>query len=122
MKVWAKDDPEPQDWLVVLKGQVDSPDNGSILLLAHYVDVIFGNVLITPLNTGPDTTAPQISDVTVAVEPEGATIHWITDEPATSKVNFGQTSSYDRTVEDSSLVTEHFIYLDSLQTRATVSF
>ena len=122
MKVWPVGEVEPENWLVTLNGSSDSPKNGSILLLAHYAELVFGDIFISPLNVEPDTTPPVISDVSVAVEPDGATVHWITDEPATSQVNFGKTTTYNKTIEDLSFSTEHFIYLDNLQSEQLYHF
>ncbi len=121
-KVWHEDDPEPANWFKELNGQADSPQSGSILLAAHYVQMIFRNVTITPLNGQPDVTPPVISDVIVSEEPDGATVHWKTDEPATSTVNYGETAAYGETVTDSALKTEHYLYLDNLDSEEIYHF
>jgi hypothetical protein len=68
--------------------------------------------------TGPggDETPPVISGVNaVNITMTGATITWDTDEPATSRVQYGATVSYgNSTVEDSNLVTGHSVDLTDL--------
>jgi hypothetical protein len=48
MKVWVDGSPEPADWEIVGTDPVDVP-SGSVLLLAHFTDVSFGNVVVNPL-------------------------------------------------------------------------
>jgi len=65
----------------------------------------------------PDTTAPVISEVAVSgITDSAATITWTTDEPATSQVEYGTTSSYDSTTTlDEALVTSHSVSLTGLE-------
>jgi len=64
---------------------------------------------------GPDTTPPVISSVSANPGSTGATITWITDEPSTSQVEYGETTSYGyATPEDTSLVTNHSVTLSGL--------
>jgi hypothetical protein len=66
---------------------------------------------------GPgDGIPPVISDINaVNIVRTGATITWNTDEPATSRVEYGATASYgNSTVEDSNLVTGHSVNLTDL--------
>ena len=53
------------------------------------MDVVFVRV--------PDTTAPTISGVQASVTQLGATISWNTNEPATTQVQYGLTTSYGST-------------------------
>ena len=63
----------------------------------------------------PDTTPPVISNVDVAASVDTATVTWTTDEPATSAVASGETTSYENgTVGDPTLVTSHSITLTGL--------
>ena len=48
LKVWDANEQEPQDWEVVAVDTSDVP-SGSLLLIAHYVDVSFGNIVIQPI-------------------------------------------------------------------------
>lgn len=47
-RIWESGTPEPTSWL--LEGQESSDDisSGSVLLVAHHVDVTFGNVTVVP--------------------------------------------------------------------------
>ena len=61
-----------------------------------------------------DVTPPTISNVQVQAGQTSATITWDTDEPATSNLAYGLTSSYGSTVYDPSLETSHSVELDGL--------
>jgi hypothetical protein len=59
-----------------------------------------------------DTTGPVITNVTESIiSYNTATIGWTTDEPATSFVEFGQTTAFGRTVGSYVLTTSHSIAL-----------
>lgn len=66
--------------------------------------------------TQTDSTPPVISNVTVAaVEQDRALITWTTDDPSTSRVDYGLTTSYDQsTAEDPALVTGHSVLVTGL--------
>jgi uncharacterized repeat protein (TIGR02543 family) len=113
-KVWEASEPEPSDWYLSGYGNGIDPDeaHGSVLLVSHRTDASFGDVTITP---GPfDDTPPVISDVQVIPSETTAMITWTTDEPATSRVDYGESSSYGDSVDDSALVAEHAITLTGL--------
>ena len=63
-----------------------------------------------------DTTAPTISARTVtSVTANAATVTWTTNEPATSQVDYGLTTSYGSTTTlDASLVTAHSVVISGL--------
>ena len=71
-----------------------------------------------------DTTAPVISNVTVSdITETTVTITWTTDEPATSQVEYGPTTSYGSTTTlDEDLVTSHSVSLSELQPDTTYHF
>lgn len=65
--------------------------------------------------TPPDTTDPIISNIQVInIDTDSATITWDTDEPSTSVVDYGLTSSYTDQESDPTLVTSHSINLTGL--------
>ena len=73
---------------------VDAAGNGS-----SSNDDVFANL---------DTEPPVIADVALElVPPSSAVFRWATDEPATSRVDYGLDDSYGASAEDASLVTEH---------------
>jgi hypothetical protein len=47
-KIWAQGAPEPAAWTLSVL-EPDGPATGSVGLIAHHVDVRFGNVSVTPL-------------------------------------------------------------------------
>jgi hypothetical protein len=48
IKTWPAGTSEPVDWQLAEAEAGDVP-GGSVLLLAHFTDVSFGNVVVTPL-------------------------------------------------------------------------
>ena len=71
----------------------------------------------------PDTTSPVISDVAASnVTANTATITWITDEVADSKVDYGETASYDSSKSDTDLVISHSIILTGLEPETTYHY
>jgi len=70
-----------------------------------------GQVVIS----GPDVTAPKISNVSVInITETGATITWDTDEDATSRVLYGTDISYANNKENINLATSHSMELTGL--------
>jgi len=80
------------------------------------VTITAGQVTTLDLTLGSDTTPPVISNVRTAnVQATNAQILWDTDEAATSRVEYGLTTSYgSATTEDSALVTAHTVQLTGL--------
>jgi len=76
--------------------------------------VASAGVLLT--GCGPDTTAPAISDILVTdITGSSATITWTTNEPATSQVQYGTTTSYHTSTEfDETLKTSHSVAINKL--------
>ncbi|PJC22075.1 hypothetical protein CO059_02920 [candidate division WWE3 bacterium CG_4_9_14_0_2_um_filter_48_10] len=67
--------------------------------------------------TPPDTTPPVITNIQASdITQTTAKITWTTDEPATSQVEYGKTTSYgSQTSLDPDLVTSHTVNLSSLE-------
>jgi len=72
----------------------------------------------------PDVTPPMISAVSAPeISTSEATIEWITDEPATSQVEYGTTLEYRlATPIDETLVTRHEVELHGLDSATTYRF
>lgn len=70
----------------------------------------------------PDDTPPVISEVAADPATTTATVSWITDEPATSAVEFGPTTGYGSSVSDDAPVTEHALVLTDLDPDTTYQF
>jgi hypothetical protein len=72
--------------------------------------------IIDTAGTLVDTRPPQITNVQVSnIGTSAATISWLTDEPATTQVNYGSTTSYgQQTPVNNNLVTGHSVALTSL--------
>jgi glucose/arabinose dehydrogenase/PKD repeat protein len=71
-----------------------------------------------------DTTAPMISARTATnIASTSATVTWTTNEPATSQVNYGLTTSYGSTTTlDPALLTSHSVALASLAPNTTYNY
>jgi hypothetical protein len=70
-----------------------------------------------------DTTAPDISGVTATPDAEGrATVAWQTDEPSSSVVQYGRTTTLGSQVAQTALVTDHSVELTGLQPATTYFF
>ncbi len=78
--------------------------------------------LTTPVQ--PYATPPMISGVKVFnITDSSATISWVTDKPATSQVEYGETDSYSLiTPSDEELTTYHSITLTGLKPTNTYHF
>lgn len=79
---------------------------------------------ITLYNYDPDdTTPPTISNIAASsITTTTATITWTTNEAATSKVDYGLTTSYGSTSSSSTLVTSHSRSLSSLTCGTTYNY
>ncbi|HEY7627332.1 MAG TPA: Ig-like domain-containing protein, partial [Ilumatobacteraceae bacterium] len=70
-----------------------------------------------------DTTAPTITAVQAVPSATGsATITWTTDEPATSRVDYGTSGTLTSFVADAALTTAHQLSLTGLAADTTYSF
>ncbi len=75
------------------------------------------------INVSNDTTAPGLSNIQVNnISTSTAVVSWTTDEPSTSGVDYGLTTSYGLVANDGSLVTNHQIALTNLSSAATYHF
>ncbi len=86
---------------------------------------IGGSAIYSFTTTGsPASPAPVISSVLVsAITTTSATITWKTDQPSSSLVNYGTTTSYGSSSPlDSSLVTSHTVSLSGLTPGTTYNF
>ncbi len=107
------------DYLLSYLPNGDWPYSTTINVTLEACDLV-GNCMSTVTYSfttqAPDETPPTISNVQVATRPNGADISWTTDEPATSKVEYGETNQYELgTVEDSVLKTQHMLEIKGLQ-------
>jgi hypothetical protein len=113
LKVWPIAEPEPAAWLLELAGTKASQAEGSLLLVAHHVDVSFGDIKVRPLDG--DFAAPVISDVIIVPEETEAVLSWKTNEPSTGQVEYFSNPGDTQTAVSNTLSTNHQIVLDGLQ-------
>ena len=73
---------------------------------------------------GEDTTGPVISNVSVTeITDSSATVTWTTNEPATSRVEYGTTASYgSKSAFDGTLVTSHSVAVSKLASETVHHF
>jgi len=73
--------------------------------------------------TTDDSTDPVISSIQVInIGDNGATVTWTTDEPATSRVDYGETAGYGQSEESASLVTSHSLSITGLDSGSTYHY
>ena len=115
-KAWAADAPEPPDWdWIIEQTSQYALRRGGVALLAHFADVTFGDIIITPR----DTEAPSITGTNVEPSQTTASISWTTDEPAIARIDYGLTESYGSVFEGQTSETEHLAELEDLVENTT---
>jgi hypothetical protein len=81
-KVWPAANPEPAAWDIEARGQKDEPSGGSVVLVAHHVDVRFGPVVVELAATRPQPT--------LTVTTSGAGAGSVTTSPSGPIYRFGE--------------------------------
>jgi hypothetical protein len=82
-----------------------------------------GNYATSSVNISVRNGPPVISSISSGTpSPYSATITWTTDEPATSQVNYGTTTSYGTASSSAALVTSHAITLTGLTASTAYNF
>ena len=113
LKAWELGTAEPSQWNLTKTYAGGVVTNGSALLVAHHMDVTFGDLTVIGLD---DAVPPLISNVSVEPLETSATITWTTDRIATSRVDYGLTSAHESgAITDDGLTTSHVLTLDNLQ-------
>lgn len=86
------------------------------------LDIVVGaNTQITA-NFVPVGSGPVISGLSVNAGVDAATISWTTDIPASSRVDYGTTTSYGQFEQSAALVTSHSVSLSGLDAGTTYQF
>lgn len=112
-KAWMQGTPEPLAWDLVADDPL-GPTHGSALLVAHHVDVSFGDVTVRPGPFAPPG-ALEIDSIDVTPGDNWAIVSWQTNQPAQGRVDFGTTASYGQSVSASESSTSHEVVLEGLQ-------
>ncbi len=115
-KVWPSTQPEPLDWMFTHEEPITSLGQGAISLVAHHADVTFGNMTVEPLSP------PALSSISVDVSDTSATVTWLTDEPAGSRIEWGLTSSHDSELSDTTRLTSHEFTITGLERGTTYHY
>lgn len=116
-----------KDWTTIFNGPAVtyttgwSVDFSALREGTNYVSVrVYGldglsNELVDAFTVVKDTVAPTISDTKSTPTTTTTVITWTTNEPATSQVQWGTSSSYGNlTTADASLVTSHSVSISNL--------
>lgn len=119
-KVWDVSVSEPAKYDLTWQGPPTDPQQGSVLLLAHFVDATYGKVAVTPITS--DHQAPILSGLSVAKGRTSADIQWLTDELARSRIEYGLTAAYGTIRADANLDTQHGFTLTGLQKNTTYHY
>ncbi|OZV68145.1 T9SS type A sorting domain-containing protein [Winogradskyella aurantia] len=110
IKFWEQGTAEPDAWNLEQTEGTSDLQEGSLMLIAHKTDVTFGDVIVTPGSLSISNVQTQLSNNNTE-----ATITWNTNQPASSRVDYGPTAVFeDGFVEDTNLVTTHSITLTGL--------
>ncbi|MCP3982100.1 MAG: S8 family serine peptidase [bacterium] len=89
----------------------------------HDADDGTGQARIATAISSTDCAGPQISDVRVTnILDNRATVEWATDEPATSRVEFGSTPALGDLEEDTTLRTSHSLNISPFDSCERVHF
>jgi large repetitive protein len=96
LKFWKAGQLEPASWLLSGLESSTDPQYGSLLFLAHFVDVTIGRIKVNPV-VG-DATPPVIGQIRATPGARSAFIRWGTNEPATDRVVYGTSAVYSDTV------------------------
>ncbi|WP_370391138.1 T9SS type A sorting domain-containing protein [uncultured Winogradskyella sp.] len=109
IKFWEQGTPEPTAWNLEQTEGSSNLQEGSLMLIAHKADVTFGDVIVTPGSLSITNVQTQLANNNTE-----ATITWTTNQPTTSRIDYGITESYVNFVEDLNLVTSHSVTLTGL--------
>jgi hypothetical protein len=96
-------------------------NSGLVSLGGHNSDTEWGLVEIEG-EIIPDTDSPVISLIASSTSPTTALITWITDEFATSSIEYGETVSYGMSSSSNSFIKNHSIFIDGLTTDTLYHF
>ncbi len=115
------DDADWSDWASDTCHEYTGLTDGLHTLSARAKDSA-GNIDATPAvrNFLVDTVAPSISNLVLGPHQSSITVSWITNEPASSQVEFGTTDSFgSQTPVDGSRVTSHKMTITGLTPETT---
>lgn len=111
LKLWPADSTEPAAWDII-HYETNGVAAGSVILVAHHVDVTFGDVSITTL---PDNTPPLVQNVRFELDGSDGILTWQTSKPARSQINYGLSEQYETgQVTNDSLLLTHRAELNGL--------
>ena len=113
LRVWPIGQAEPGTWDLTRLDSIQTVRRGSLLLLAHHVDVTYGPASVLPVIA--DVVPPVISGIEALTGRYSAEIRWTTNEQANARVDYGLTASYGSSVTRSSYLTSHSLAIEGLE-------
>ncbi len=123
LKLWKVGQPEPASWdLTGGSGGSVTQQVGSLMLVAHHVDVEFGNVSIVPVGVVDTLKGAVIENLVEQVNTVGAIINWTTDEPTTATIRYGVDTNYGSTLSHSAYSTSHRMTIDGMLASQAVHY
>jgi hypothetical protein len=118
-KVWQNGQSEPSSWTLSHQTGLNNLDHGSVLLVAHHVDVTFGGITILPLNGSLTLTTSTTTGGSIQKSPNKSVYQYgelvtLTAVPATGYV-FDHWSGDIQSSQNPS----NLIFTDDMQVMAT---
>ena len=110
VNIGAEDTSSP--YAVTWDSTATSSGSKSVVVVAR--DIANNYATSTAVSFTVDNTPPVISSIASTTDTTDATVTWMTNEPATSIVNYGTTSSYGTASTSAALATSHSITLTGL--------
>jgi hypothetical protein len=97
-------------------GILQAANGDNVTATYHDVDDGAGNLRVTSASAVTDCNGPVISDIRIEeITNTRVEVTWTTDEPATSRVDFGSTPGLGSSEEESALVTNHRIAISPFE-------
>ncbi len=112
LKVWEVGASEPPSFDLTWLGPSTDPQQGSVMLLAHWVDATFGAVTVRSITS--DYLPPMLSGYTTIPGKNSAEIRWQTDELARGRIEYGLTTAYGTEAARADLLTDHSFVINGL--------
>lgn len=118
LRVWPAGQSEPSTWSLVAQEGPGDPLQGSILVLANFVDVTFGKVTVVP----GSSLGPTITSVEASAGSRSAVVTWVTDTWTRSTLVYGKTTAYGDTIRETDYQVFHSNLIGGLSPSTTYHY
>ncbi len=119
-KVWVVGGAEPPGNDLTWTGPLSDPQQGAIMVLAHWVDATFGPVVVKPITS--DFIPPVLSAYGTILGRTSAEVQWQTDEMARGRIEYGLTTAYGSELANAELRVDHSFVLPGLAQNTTYHY